>query len=107
MVVDFYDLKWLIEEAVIERWDHAFLVWCEDHKMLRALEHLEDWQRTVVTGMPPTVEYLAYLAFSLIDGKVDWYLGGLRERVLRQVVLHETATSRCTVTREQYEAEKG
>lgn len=105
MVVDFSDFKWILKEAVVDRWDHAFFVWGQDHNMLRALEHLEDWQKTVVFDMPPTVEYLALTAFGLIDAKVDYYLGGLRERVLRQVVLHETATSSCRVTYEHYERE--
>jgi len=67
MVVDFGDLKTVMVDKVGDRWDHAFLVYAGDTKMIAALSQLGTNHHTVMLNYVPTVENLARLAFQMID----------------------------------------
>jgi 6-pyruvoyltetrahydropterin/6-carboxytetrahydropterin synthase len=66
MIADFADVKRIVNEAVVERWDHAFLVWSEDVSVREFLATLPG-HKTVITADIPTVENLARAAFGMID----------------------------------------
>lgn len=84
MVVDFSVLKQLMNDLVVEPWDHAMLVWQGDKHLLGALSQL--WQhKTVTLPVIPTAENLAKLAFEALAPALASY--GLR---LTHVRLYET-----------------
>ncbi len=67
MVMDFGDLKDVMVEVLHDIWDHAFLVWEDDEKMIAALTMMDVGHKTVLLPCVPTVENLVRLAFSQID----------------------------------------
>ena len=65
MVLDFGDIKRLASKYLIDVWDHAFLVSKDDHIVVNFLKTIPD-HKTVLLDRVPTVENLAYLAFTLL-----------------------------------------
>ncbi|CAN5402588.1 6-carboxytetrahydropterin synthase QueD [soil metagenome] len=65
MVLDFAEVKALINAAVVEPWDHAFLVWRDDHQVRELLAAIPG-HKTVVLDDVPTAENLAHIAFGLL-----------------------------------------
>jgi 6-pyruvoyltetrahydropterin/6-carboxytetrahydropterin synthase len=62
MVVDFSEVKSVARRAVVDDWDHAFLVWKDDRPVVDFLATLPG-HRTVEFDQPPTAEHLAETAF--------------------------------------------
>ncbi|WP_026259414.1 6-carboxytetrahydropterin synthase QueD [Uliginosibacterium gangwonense] len=87
MVVDFSEIKTLIKQLIVDRWDHAFLAYQGDAAIIAFLETLPD-HRTVVLDVVPTAENLAQKAFDLLDTPV----GVLANKSLRleNVRIYET-----------------
>lgn len=87
MVVDYGEIKTLAKEVVVDRWDHAFLVYRQDTELKTFLDGIPD-HKTVVLDTIPTAENLAAEAFRLLDEacRLRW---GTRLR-LRRVRLYET-----------------
>jgi 6-pyruvoyltetrahydropterin/6-carboxytetrahydropterin synthase len=110
MVEDFALLKKIMMEEVHARLDHAFAVWRYDtdvvihayessdgnHVDISTLDFVKARNdRVLVTELPPTAEYLAQWAFTVIQERLD------RDKVscvLYQVEWYETPNSvaRCT-----------
>lgn len=65
MVMDFSDVKRIIRETLVDQWDHAFLVYAGDTRVLEFLQSLEN-HKTVVLEVQPTAENLALLAFDIL-----------------------------------------
>lgn len=65
MVADFGSLKALMNRHVVERWDHAFLAWEQDHALLEFLA-TQPGHRTVRFAAPPTAEHLAETALRIL-----------------------------------------
>ncbi|MCK2089370.1 6-carboxytetrahydropterin synthase QueD [Thauera aromatica] len=87
MVMDFADVKRIANALVVERWDHAFLVYRQDCKVLDFLASLPG-HKTVVLDVVPTAENLAAEAFRILDPAYrDSYGNHLR---LERVRLYET-----------------
>lgn len=87
MVMDFADVKRIANECVVERWDHAFLVYCGDTQIMSLLSAIPD-HKTVVLDVVPTAENLAAEAFRILDPAYrDTYGNHLR---LERVRLYET-----------------
>jgi 6-pyruvoyltetrahydropterin/6-carboxytetrahydropterin synthase len=87
MVMDYSEVKRIANVAVVDLWDHAFLVHREDVEVLQFLQSLGD-HKTVVLDSPPTAENLALTAFRILDvAYQDTYGNHLR---LEQVRLFET-----------------
>ena len=87
MVMDYSEVKRIAKKVLVDKWDHAFLAYAEDHKLLEFLQSLED-HKTVVLDTPPTAENLAIIAFHILDEAYqDRYGNHLR---LEQVRLFET-----------------
>lgn len=87
MVLDFSEVKSVMRECVVDVWDHAFLVYRGDEKILRFLESLPD-HRTVILDTVPTAENLAQIAFNLLAPRI----GELANKALQleNVRLYET-----------------
>ncbi len=87
MVMDFSEVKALACRHVVDLWDHAFLVYAGDAKVVEFLASLPE-HKTVVLDCIPTAENLAETAFRILDAVYrDVYGNQLR---LEQVRLYET-----------------
>tara|TARA_B100000795_G_scaffold262643_1_gene240786 strand:+ start:135 stop:572 length:438 start_codon:yes stop_codon:yes gene_type:complete len=62
MVIDFKDAKELIKRTIVDRWDHAFIVYEKDHEVVEFLEGLKD-HKTVILQKVPTAENMALVAY--------------------------------------------
>ena len=87
MVMDFSEVKSLAMQHLVEKWDHAFLVFRDDALVVNMLGHIPD-HKTVVLDRVPTAENLAAIAFEVLDTVYqDTYGNHLQ---LEQVRLYET-----------------
>lgn len=87
MVLDFADVKRIAHERIIDRWDHAFLVYEHDQPLRGFLESLPG-NRTVVLDRVPTAENLATIIFELLAPAYQQVFGDSLS--LSKVVLYET-----------------
>jgi 6-pyruvoyltetrahydropterin/6-carboxytetrahydropterin synthase len=65
MVIDFSLIKILAQTHLVQKWDHAFLVYKDDKLIRPFLESLTD-HKTVLLDRTPTVENLARIAFDTL-----------------------------------------
>ena len=87
MIMDFSDVKSLAKTALVDVWDHAFLVYEKDQAVRQFLDSLPD-HKTVVLPLVPTVENLARIAFDILNTVyTDMFGTGLK---LYKVKLFET-----------------
>lgn len=87
MVMDFAEVKAIAKAHLVDLWDHAFLVFREDRKVVDFLASIPG-HKTVVLDVVPTAENLAELAFRILDPLYrDTYGNQLR---LERVRLYET-----------------
>lgn len=93
MIMDFSDIKALANQHLVERWDHAFLVYENDVAVRQFLDSMPN-HKTVVLDRIPTVENLAQIAFDTLKA-VFRSETGLR---LVQVRLYETPNCWADVT---------
>lgn len=90
MVMDFSDVKAIAKSAVVDVWDHAFLVYQHDAEVLNFLNSLPN-HKTVIFPTVPTAENMAAEAFKLLKSKyLDSYGNHLK---LEKVRLYETPNS--------------
>lgn len=90
MVMDFSDVKVIAKYAVVDVWDHAFLVYLHDTEVINFLNTLEN-HKTVVFPTVPTAENMAAEAFKILKSKYqDTYGNHLK---LEKVRLYETPNS--------------
>jgi len=90
MLMDFTDVKAIAMAEVVEPWDHAFLVWREDSRIVEFLAGMPG-HNTVLLDRVPTVENLAQIAFAILQPKyVSRYGNSLR---LARVKLFETPSA--------------
>lgn len=95
--MDFSEVKTIAMREVVEKWDHAFLVWREDRLVCDFLTTLPG-HKTVVLDHVPTAENLARIAFALLDPAYqDRYGNHLR---LERVRIYETPNCWADCTRE-------
>jgi 6-pyruvoyltetrahydropterin/6-carboxytetrahydropterin synthase len=87
MVMDFSDVKAIAKSAVVDVWDHAFLVYQHDKEILIFLNSLPN-HKTVVFPAVPTAENMAAEAFKILKSQYhDTYGNHLK---LEKVRLYET-----------------
>jgi 6-pyruvoyltetrahydropterin/6-carboxytetrahydropterin synthase len=87
MVMDFSDVKAIAKSAVVDVWDHAFLVYQYDKEILNFLNSLPN-HKTVVFPTVPTAENMAAEAFKILNNQYqDTYGNHLK---LEKVRLYET-----------------
>jgi 6-pyruvoyltetrahydropterin/6-carboxytetrahydropterin synthase len=90
MVMDFSDVKAIARREVVDKWDHAFLVYRGDKAVLDFLNTLPD-HKTVVMNQVPTAENMAAEAFRILESCYrDTYGNHLK---LERVRLYETPNS--------------
>ncbi len=87
MIMDFSDVKKLANSALVDVWDHAFLVYEKDHAVRAFLDSLPN-HKTVVLPLVPTIENLAKIAFDILKNTyTDNFGTGL---TLHKIKLFET-----------------
>ena len=87
MIMDFSDVKKLANSALVDVWDHAFLVYEKDYAVRTFLDSLPD-HKTVVLPLVPTIENLATIAFDILKlVYTDKFGAGL---TLHKIKLFET-----------------
>ncbi|MDD3352586.1 6-carboxytetrahydropterin synthase QueD [Zoogloea sp.] len=87
MVMDFADVKAIAKQNLVDLWDHAFLAYRGDTRVVEFLTSMPG-HKTVVLDVVPTAENLAAEAFRILDPLYkDVYGNQLR---LARVRLYET-----------------
>jgi len=87
MIMDYSEVKRIAKDTLINKWDHAFLVYSGDIQVLKFLQSIKD-HKTVILDKPPTAENLALIAFDILDhAYIDNYENNLR---LEKIRLYET-----------------
>jgi len=87
MVMDFSDVKAIAKSAVVDVWDHAFLVYQHDSDVLNFLNSLPQ-HKTVVFPTVPTAENMVAEAFKILKTKYQDTFGNHLK--LEKVRLYET-----------------
>jgi 6-pyruvoyltetrahydropterin/6-carboxytetrahydropterin synthase len=99
MIMDYSEVKRIANAALVDLWDHAFLVYSQDLDVLQFLQSLDD-HKTIVLDTPPTAENLALTAFRILDAAYrDTYGNHLR---LEQVRLFETPNCWADAVRDKF-----
>ncbi|GJL71178.1 MAG: 6-carboxytetrahydropterin synthase QueD [Nitrosomonas sp.] len=99
MVMDFSEVKRIAKKVLVDKWDHAFLVYSGDTLIMNFLQSLED-HKTVVFDSQPTAENLALAAFRILDKAYsDNYGNQLR---LARVRIYETPNCWADAIRDQF-----
>jgi len=90
MVMDFSDVKRIAREAIVDVWDHAFLVYQHDTPVVEFLSSMPN-HKTVIFPTIPTAENMASEAFRILKSEYkDTYGNHLK---LVRVRLYETPNS--------------
>jgi 6-pyruvoyltetrahydropterin/6-carboxytetrahydropterin synthase len=98
MVMDYSEVKRIAKDVLVNKWDHAFLVYSGDIQVLQFLQSIRD-HKTVILDKPPTAENLALTAFNILDrAYIDNYENNLR---LERVRLYETPNCWADAIREK------
>lgn len=87
MVMDFSEVKRIAKKVLVDKWDHAFLVYSGDTPVVNFLQTLEN-HKTIVLDSQPTAEYLALVAFRILDKAYEDKFGN--QLRLEQVRIFET-----------------
>ena len=87
MVMDFSEIKSLAKRHLVDHWDHAFLVYADDAKIVEFLATLPE-HKTVVLDCIPTAENLAEQAFRILDAVYRDTFGN--QLHLERIRLYET-----------------
>lgn len=66
MVADFGSIKALMNQHVVEPWDHAFLAYRNDTQVVSFLDSIPQ-HRTILFEAPPTAEHLAQTALRILE----------------------------------------
>jgi 6-pyruvoyltetrahydropterin/6-carboxytetrahydropterin synthase len=87
MVMDFSDVKHIAKRQLVDAWDHAFLVYRNDTRVLEFLNSLPG-HKTVVLDVVPTAENRALSAYNILNSAYrDTYGNHLQ---LERVRIYET-----------------
>ncbi|MDT8364192.1 MAG: 6-carboxytetrahydropterin synthase QueD [Nitrosomonas sp.] len=104
MVMDFSQVKSIVHEALVDQWDHAFLVYIRDKLVMDFLLSIPG-HKTVALDLQPTVENLVLIAFSILDHAFrEQYTDRLQ---LEHVKLFETPNCWAEVARADAELQMG
>lgn len=97
MVMDFSEVKRIAKTVLVDKWDHAFLVYSGDELVRSFLQSIPE-HKTVVFDSQPTAENIALKAFQILDEAYqDNYSNHLQ---LEQVRIFETPNCWADATRQ-------
>jgi 6-pyruvoyltetrahydropterin/6-carboxytetrahydropterin synthase len=87
MLMDFGHIKSILQENIVEPWDHSFFVAKSDQILINFLQSIPGHKTTIIDGVP-TAENLAKIAFDILSPKfIDIYQGRV---YLKQLRIYET-----------------
>ena len=87
MVADFSSVKALVQKHIVDSWDHAFLAYAKDHRVVEFLQSIPG-HRTVLFDAPPTAEHLSLAALRLLE---QAFAGAYGNRIrVEHVRIYET-----------------
>jgi 6-pyruvoyltetrahydropterin/6-carboxytetrahydropterin synthase len=89
MLMDFSDVKAIAKEHLVDKWDHAFIVF-EDDTLIRDLLEKIPGHKTVVVDRVPTAENLVAIAFETLEPLYTERFGNHLK--LQRMRLYETPT---------------
>ena len=96
MVVDFSDIKSISHNEILNKLDHAFMVWDKDIELITYMNSSND-HKVVIVPFTPTAENVSKYIFEVLDSKFkDVYKTGLK---LCSIKLWETPTSYAIYTK--------
>jgi 6-pyruvoyltetrahydropterin/6-carboxytetrahydropterin synthase len=89
MVIDFTDLKKMVDESIIDRFDHSFVYWVKDTIMTKFAADNDDLRLYALDFIPTAESLVKYFAEELISIFQN-YSPSLK---LRSITLYETPRS--------------
>jgi 6-pyruvoyltetrahydropterin/6-carboxytetrahydropterin synthase len=98
MVVDFTDLKTLVNDFINKKLDHCFMVYEDDTILKNALLEVQEGKRVTVVPFIPTVENMAEWIFNNLADLIKDNLGV----ELYSVKIWETPTSSAVFKASEY-----
>ena len=90
MVIDFSDVKKIIKDLVIDRWDHAFIVYQDDKEIVNFLNTLPN-HKTVIFPVVPTAENMASQAYLILS--IEFNKRFNHQLKIKQIRMYETPNS--------------
>ena len=90
MVIDFSDVKKIIKDLVVDRWDHAFIVYQDDKEIINFLNTLPN-HKTVIFPVVPTAENMASQAYLILS--IEFNKRFNHQLKIKQIRMYETPNS--------------
>ena len=90
MVIDFSDVKQIIRDLIVDRWDHAFIVYKDDHEIVNFLNTLPN-HKTVIFPVVPTAENMAAEAYLILSSEFNHRFH--HQLKIKQIRIYETPNS--------------
>ena len=90
MVIDFSDVKKIIKDLVVDRWDHAFIVYQDDKEIVNFLNTLPN-HKTVIFPVVPTAENMASEAYLTLSSEFNNRFN--HQLKIKQIRIYETPNS--------------
>ena len=90
MVIDFSDVKKIIKDLVVDRWDHAFIVYQDDKEIVNFLNTLPN-HKTVIFPVVPTAENMASEAYLILSAEFNNRFN--HQLKIKQIRIYETPNS--------------
>jgi 6-pyruvoyltetrahydropterin/6-carboxytetrahydropterin synthase len=90
MVIDFSDVKQIIKDLIVDRWDHAFIVYKDDKEIVNFLNTLPN-HKTVIFPVVPTAENMASEAYLILSAEFNNRFD--HQLKIKQIRIYETPNS--------------
>jgi 6-pyruvoyltetrahydropterin/6-carboxytetrahydropterin synthase len=90
MVIDFSDVKQIIKDLLVDRWDHAFIVYKDDKEIVNFLNTLTN-HKTVIFPVVPTAENMASEAYLTLSSELKNRFN--HQLKIKQIRIYETPNS--------------
>jgi 6-pyruvoyltetrahydropterin/6-carboxytetrahydropterin synthase len=90
MVIDFSDVKHIIKDLIVERWDHAFIVYQNDKEIVNFLNTLPN-HKTIIFPVVPTAENMASEAYQILSLEFNKRFD--HQLKIKQIRIYETPNS--------------
>ena len=90
MVIDFSDVKHIIKDLIVERWDHAFIVYQDDKEIVNFLNTLPN-HKTIIFPVVPTAENMASEAYQILSLEFNKRFD--HQLKIKQIRIYETPNS--------------
>lgn len=97
MVIDYTDLKEIINSQVVDLLDHAFMIYNEDEYLEMFIKLDKEGQKIVFVNFIPTAENIAKWIFEILNTAFN-----KKHITLEKVIVYETPTSSAIYTADDF-----